>query len=77
MLDLVAQGAIAPPAAVDDAVELAEEYAEAIGWASDLDSGLRLGFPGKNLWTASELEPERSGQRVYFSRPDQRSVFDL
>ena len=30
--------------------EVADEYAEAISWVRDQETGLRLGFPGKNLW---------------------------
>ena len=60
MLSLVDDGAIATPAAVDDSAELADEYSEAIGWARDQDTGLRLGFPGKDLWAAADVAPVRS-----------------
>lgn len=54
MLRLVADGSLVPPAAPDDARELASEYAEALSWARDADSGQRLGFPGRNLWAVPD-----------------------
>ena len=54
MLSLVDEGALSAPALVDESAELADEYSEAMGWARDQDTGLRFGFPGKDLWAAAE-----------------------
>ena len=57
LLVLVEEGSIAPPPAADPRSELADEYSEALGWVRDADTGIRLGFPGKDLWAPS-AEPE-------------------
>jgi len=58
MLELAVQGRVTAPPAIDDVMDAADQYGEAISWVRDCDSGLRLGFPGKNLWTTSDPEPE-------------------
>ena len=41
------------------ALELAEQYGEFLNWARDADTGLRCGFPGKDLWEPPPVDTAR------------------
>ena len=70
LLRRVDAGAVVPPPLPLGGLtqELSAQYAEYLGWARDGDSGLRFGFPGRDLWAV-----EDSGRPEFASSKNQAS----
>lgn len=69
LLKSVDDGRIAPPQLPLGGVaqEMAYQYAEYLKWARDANSGLRFGFPGRDLWVVE------SGRAEFASSQNQAS----
>ena len=70
-LSLVDKGVISPPSerypwsAVSEGGELMEQLFEYLTWPRDVDTGLRVGFPGRDLWVPPGYSWEQSPQPNY------------
>ena len=42
--------------------EVQEQYLEYLSWPRDVDTGMRAGFPGRDLWSSVSLAQEGVGR---------------
>lgn len=64
VFSLVESGALGAPPAASGAREVGTMLAEYVDWVRDENTGLRCGFPGRNLWADPPPEPPERVLRV-------------
>lgn len=56
VLELIEDGAVAPPAEANLMAETAAQFLEFLTWARDTETGGRYGFPGPSMWDEGAAE---------------------